>query len=220
MPLIPSLFENLFREVFFRCSCFIEHIIERLDPDADFISCRAWLKLESENFQWMIYFKNRDMFPRVKFIVLSHYKEYADRLVNVWVSPVITPSTFDLHDQANLSNTMLHSIISEEVILGAELLTALEFRLSLWIFFVKKLLSIPTLDNHGCFPLTLPHVCRVFLVGCSEMRSRSRSLPLFFVRCRTLSTREEGAYPFLALRRYWSLPFMPLTWWSGSFDNY
>lgn len=79
----------------------------------------------------MIYFKNRDMFPRVKFIVLSHYKEYADRLVNVWVSPVITPSTFDLHDQANLSNTMLHSIISEEVILGAELLTALEFRLSL-----------------------------------------------------------------------------------------
>ena len=56
---------------------------------------------------------------------------------------------------------MLHSVISEEVILGAELLTALEFRLPLGIFFVKTLLSIPTLNNHGGFPFTFPHVSRV-----------------------------------------------------------
>ena len=71
------------------------------------------------------------MFPWVKFIVLSHFKEYADRLINVWVPPIITPSTFDLHDQAHLSDAMLHSVISQEVVLGAELLTALKLRLSL-----------------------------------------------------------------------------------------
>jgi len=79
----------------------------------------------------VVHFKYREMFPRVKFIVLSHFKEYADRLVNVWVPPVITPSTFDLIDQAHLSNAMLNSVISEEVVLGAELLATLEFRLSL-----------------------------------------------------------------------------------------
>lgn len=79
----------------------------------------------------MVHFKYRDVFPRVKFIVLSHFKEYAGRLINIWVPPVITPSTFNLHDQAHLSDAMLHAVISEEVILGAELLTALQLRLSL-----------------------------------------------------------------------------------------
>jgi hypothetical protein len=131
VSLVPRLLEKLFREVIFRHPCFIEDIIERLYPDAHFISCRALFKLETENFEWVVHFIYCDVFPRVKFIVFSHLKENADRLVNVWVPPVITPSTFYLHDQAHLSDAMLHSVISEEVILGAELLTALEFRLSL-----------------------------------------------------------------------------------------
>jgi len=60
----------------------------------------------------------------VKLVFLSDLKQYTDRLIDIRVPIIITPSAFDFHDEANLTNAMLNSVVSEVIVFGAELLTA------------------------------------------------------------------------------------------------